>query len=127
MSDEEKIDQLQSIENIINAKIDSKMKVIYWIIGGSMFAMLTIFVTIALPIQNNLIEAVKTLENKAFTKEVESVYLKKQDYYQIEEDEHRILKEVIKNPAQADYLIGVINDNIIEKLGFKWITRGGQK
>lgn len=57
----------------------------------------------------------------------EKTYMEKFDYYQIEVDEHRVLKEVIRNPAQADYLMDVINDNIASKLGFKYTTRGGEK
>lgn len=60
-------------------------------------------------------------------KERERDYLKKFDYYQIEEDEHRVMKEIIKNPGQTEYLIGVINNNILEQLGFKYTTRGGVK
>lgn len=69
----------------------------------------------------------KDVQAKVDKIEVEKVYMEKFDYYQIERDEHRVLKEVIKNPAQADYLMDVINDNIAEKLGFKYTTRGGTK
>ena len=134
MSEEDKEAQQKLIENTINTKIDAKMKGIYWIIGGTMVVMLTIFVTIALPIQSNLIEAIKKLETKADADKVEAkfnkadkTYMQKWDYYTIEVDEHRVLKEAIKNPAQIDYLMGVINDNIEVKLIGKFTTRGGEK
>lgn len=58
---------------------------------------------------------------------VEKIYMKKFDYYQIEMDEHRVTKGILKDPVQADYLFDVINDNIAEKLGFKYTTRGETK
>lgn len=119
--------QEQNHLDLIEEIIAKKMKLIYWIIGVAMFMMLSIFITVALPIQNTLIEVVRVQQTKAFEKEVDAIYLQKQDYYQIEEDEHRVLKEVIKNPGQADYLMGVINNNIVEKLGFKLTVRGGKK
>lgn len=76
----------------------------------------------------------KDVQAKADSKEVEArfkeadkTYMEKFDYYQIEVDGHRVMKEIIRNPAQADYLMDVINDNIASKLGFKYTTRGGEK
>lgn len=57
----------------------------------------------------------------------DKTYMEKWDYYQIEVDEHRVMKEILKNPIQADYLFDVINDNIEVKLIGKFTTRGGEK
>lgn len=111
----------------IIAYIDKKFKPIYWIIGVAMLAMLSIFVTIALPLQNNLIEVIKNQQNAALSKDVDAKFINKWDYYQIEVDEHRLLKTAIQNPIQADYIMGVINDNIETRLLGKFTTRGGTK
>lgn len=112
---------------LIEAIIDKKMRPIYWIVGGSMLAMLTIFVSIALPLQTKLMEIAEVQQGKAGKDWVDSqlnAFVRKDTYYQIEEDEHRVIKEAIKNPSQIDYLIGVINDNILRDLGFKTGSRG---
>ncbi len=67
-----------------------------------------------------------TTDIKTEFDKVDKTYLQKWDYYQIEEDEHRVMKEVIRNPSQADYLLGIINNNIVEKLGYKYQTRTGK-
>lgn len=64
---------------------------------------------------------------KAEFDKAEKTYMEKFDYYQIELDEHRVMKGILKDPVQADYLFDVINDNIASKLGFKYTTRGGEK
>jgi len=125
MSDEEKR-HFELYEEIINLK----MRPIYWMMG----LMVTIFVTIAAPLTIILIGTVEKVSAKAdidkmkaeFDK-ADKTYLQKWDYYQIEEDEHRVMKEIIKSPIQADYLMGVINNNMIEQLGFKYTNRGGAK
>lgn len=112
---------------LIEAIIEKKMRPIYWIVGGSMLAMLTIFVTIALPLQAKLMDVAAIQQTKAGKDWVDSqlnAYIRKDTYYQIEEDEHRVLMEAIKTPSQVDYLIGVINDNILRDLGFKTVGRG---
>lgn len=114
---------------LIEAIIEKKMRPIYWIVGGSMLAMLTIFVTIALPLQTKLMDVASIQQSKAERDWVDSqlnAFVRKDTYYQIEEDEHRVLKEAIRNPSQLDYLVGVINDNILRDLGFKTSSRGKQ-
>lgn len=109
--------------------ISLKMKPIYWMMG----LIVTIFVTIAAPLTIILISTVEKVSAKADTEKMKAefdkadkTYLQKWDYYQIEEDEHRVMKEIIKNPQQADYLMGIINNNILEKCGFKYVSRGGE-
>lgn len=112
---------------LIEAIIEKKMRPIYWIVGGSMAIMLTIFVTIALPLQAKLMDVASIQQSKADRDWVDSqlnAFVRKDTYYQIEEDEHRVLKEAIRNPSQLDYLVGVINDNILRDLGFKTSSRG---
>ncbi|MEI7831278.1 MAG: hypothetical protein WCI31_15980 [Prolixibacteraceae bacterium] len=43
----------------------------------------------------------------------------KLEYYQIEKDEHRMIKEIFVNPSRSIYIFDQINDNIEESLGFK--------
>jgi hypothetical protein len=120
----------ESLEKAMGEKIDSKMKPIYWAVA----IMLGIFISISFPLTLVVIAQQKDLGNKAeqtaieqLKKERETDYVKKTDYYLMEEDEHRVLKEIFKNPTQSDYLIGVINANIREQLGFKFTTRGEEK
>lgn len=121
--------ELQQVD-LIEAIIEKKMRPIYWIVGGSMFAFLTIFVTIALPIQAKLIEVSNVQQTKASKEEVSrdlDVYIRKNQYYQIEEDEHTRLIEAIKNPAMSGYIIKEINNNILKELGFQYTIRGENK
>ena len=46
----------------------------------------------------------------------------KLEYYQIEKDEHRMIKEIFVNPSRSIYIFDQINDNIEESLGFKLTT-----
>lgn len=110
---------------LIDTTISKKMSPIYWIIGIALGAMVTIFLAIALPIQNKLMDVALVQQTKMGTETAEKTFLKKEDYYLIEEDANRVLKGAIKTPQQADYLIDVINDNIMKQLGFKFTTRGG--
>ena len=48
----------------------------------------------------------------------------KLQYYQIEVDEHRMMKELFTNSSRADVVFGQINDNIERDLGFKYVNRG---
>jgi len=140
VKEQNKLEGMTFIEQL-DAIVSKKMVPIYWMIGGTLFIVLTIFVSVSMPLTQSLISAIKEMEGKASKEDLKSTndkiegmlkdrerdYLKKQDYYLIEDDEHRVLKEVIRNPAQMDYLMTVINDNIKEQLGFKWSTRGGTK
>jgi hypothetical protein len=60
--------------------------------------------------------------NKANSGEV----ILKSQYYQIEKDEHRMMKEVFINPSRSIYVLDQINENIAEKLGFTYITNNKQ-
>lgn len=134
MGEQEKMDYIALIESTIETKLESKMKSqmqpIYWAVG----IMLTIFISISVPLTLVLIEVARIQPLKAYTSELKAseekadkTYLQKWDYYQIEEDEHRVIKEILKTPAQADYLMGIINENIVTQLGFKYQVRGEQK
>jgi hypothetical protein len=69
----------------------------------------------------------KDLQSKAIEAEVERDYLQKLNYYQIEEDEHRILLEMAPDVNKATTIYNKINDNIATALGFKYTTRGTTK
>lgn len=72
---------------------------------------------------NSYIEQVKENQTKANANEV----LTKIQYYQIEEDEHRILLEMAPDVNKATIIFNKINDNITKELGFRYTTRGGNK
>jgi hypothetical protein len=114
----------------IELTIGRKMRPIYWIVGGSMFAFLTIFVTIALPIQTKLIEVSNIQQTKASKEEVArdlGTYIRKDMYFRIEEDEHLKMVEAIKTPIMAPYIMKEINNNILKELGFSYTIRGDGK
>lgn len=64
----------------------------------------------------------KELSAKANTTEV----VGKLQYYQIEEDEHRILLELQPDVNKATNVFNKINDNIAKELGFKFTTRSAK-
>lgn len=53
--------------------------------------------------------------------------LSKLQYYQLEVDEHRMMKEIFVNPSRSVYVFDQINSNIEMDLGFKYINRGIEK
>lgn len=65
----------------------------------------------------------KELSAKATTSEV----VGKLQYYQIEEDEHRMLLELEPDVNKATNVFNKINDNTAAQLGFKYTTRGEVK
>ena len=77
----------------------------------------------------------KESQSKATLKDVEDKferierdYVNKLQYYQVEEDEHTILKEGFKNPDHIDYIMDQINDNTAKYFGLKYGTsREGEK
>ena len=137
-------DNPESLEMIIDTKINTRVKSamypIYWMVGGTLFTMLTIFLTVALPLQKKLMEVALVQELKAFTKDVdarfkesealtrkqESLYIDKYQYYRIEEDEHRMLQEAFKIHDMTPYVMAQINANILKELGFDYTIRGGK-
>ena len=62
----------------------------------------------------------KELQGKASQSEIVGKLL----YYQIEEDEHRMLLELAPDQNKASAVYNRINDNIAFSLGFKFSTRG---
>jgi hypothetical protein len=67
------------------------------------------------------------LSEKADTVTIERNMLSKFDYYQIEEDEHRMIKDAFYDPKKAALVIDDINANMVKALGFKLTTRGGEE
>jgi hypothetical protein len=132
MSEEER-DHLQYIEEIIGKKIDAKMNPIYFLFG----ILILIYIAVAGPLTMAVINIATEQKSKATKedldvaiKERERDYLKKYDYYQIEADEHRMLKEAFimpTDPTKAGIIFEQINDNIATSLGFKYTTRGVNK
>lgn len=131
MSEEEKLNHAQLIEGTINTKMDAKMNPIYWMVG----TMLTIFVTISVPLTLVLIDTVEKTSNKvdkvvfdAAIKERERDYLMKLDYYKMEEDEHKDILEAFQFPDRASFVFEQINQKMRREMGFNYSTsRGGTK
>lgn len=65
----------------------------------------------------------KELSAKANSNET----LGKLQYYQLEYDEHQMMKEIFVNPSRSIYIFDQINDNIQRDLGFKYTMRGDGK
>lgn len=70
---------------------------------------------------NSYIDQIKEMQSKANVNDT----LTKIQYYQIEEDEHRVLLEMAPDVNKATNIYNKINDNIAKELGFKYTTRGG--
>ena len=120
MSDEEK-SHAQLIEEIISNKI----KPLYWIIGVPLAIMLTIFVTVALPIQAKVIDLTEKVENKADYEIIRSDFLTKGTYLLLQARSHDSDIEAIRNPSNADLIYNKQNSADAEVLDF--ISRGGIK
>lgn len=65
----------------------------------------------------------KELSGKANANEV----LDKLQYYQLEVDEHTMMKEIFINPSRSIYVFDQINNNMQRDLGFKFVNRSGTK
>jgi len=118
MSEEEKT-HAELIEEIISAKL----RPFYWIFG----ILVMVFMTVSVPLTGTLIETVRIQQTKISTEDAEKTYMNKLEYLQIEQDEHRVMQEILKTPESAPYLFGIINDNIADALGFKYTSRGATK
>jgi hypothetical protein len=106
-----------------------------------LFTVLSIFLTIALPLQAKLMEVALVQKEKAFTKDVnaqfkevdecfkrvEKTYVDKAQYFRIESDEHRMLTGLFPNVQSATYVMNEINANILKELGFNYSIRGSEK
>jgi hypothetical protein len=130
-----------SIEQIIDLKISKAMVPIYWMIGGAMISMISIFLAVALPLQSKLMEVALVQREKAFIKDVDDrfdkvdkkfddcakLYVDKAQYFRIESDEHRMLTKLFPNIQSATYVMNEINANILKELGFNYSIRGEEK
>ena len=121
MSEEEKL-KLEYIREIIQEEIEKFTKSI----NRNMNVFFSVGVVLFLTLIGFQMSLTKDVQAKADGKEIERDYIRKIDYYQIEEDEHRMLLRLFSDTPTATYVFGQINDNISSSLGFKYTTRGGQ-
>lgn len=119
MSDEEKC-HAEAIEEIIGRK----MVPLYWIIGSAMVTMLTIYVTIALPVSSKVIELTKEMEGKVSIDNLRSDYLTKGTYIYLQSQSHEADVEAIRNPSNADLIYNKEINTAAETLEF--ISRGSK-
>lgn len=120
MSDEEKKCHADLIEDIISRK----MRALYWIIGGSMASMLTIYVTIALPISSKVIDMNREIETKISTEDVKKDFITKSTYIFLQSQCHEADIEAIRNPQNSDL---IYNKEIHEAAKYlEFVSRGGK-
>lgn len=120
MSDEDKLAYAIQLEEMINNSIKKAITPLYYIFG-------IVFSVLVAVVGYNFLQTSKLeKESTSFaTKEyVDGAYLQKMQYYQIEEDEHRMLLQCFPKDQLNQYIFGQINDNIANSLGFKYTTRG---
>jgi len=106
---------------LIDELMSQRLKPIYWIFGIFM----TAFMTISVPLTATLIETVKVQQLKLSKADAERIFVSKFTYYQIEEDEHRMLLPLLKDP-NAKYIMDEINDNIAQMLDMKYYPRSSR-
>ncbi len=119
------------INSMIDKKVREKMSPIYWMFG----ILVVIYIAVAAPLTGAVISNSSSISTKvskdeldAVVKERERDYLKKFDYYQIEKDEHDMMKEAFIAPVDAlklEVIINRINENISNSLGFRYGTTRG--
>ena len=118
MSEEEKT-HVQLIEEIISSKVTP----FYWIIGVPLGIILTIFITIVVPIYAKQMELTEKVENKVDYEIVRSDFLTKGAYLLLQARSHDSDIEAIRNPSNADLIYNKQNNADAEVLDF--ISRGG--
>lgn len=131
-------DEVSALEIDIDKKVDvktrEKMAPIYWMFG----ILILIYLAVAAPLTGAVIGNASSLSTKVSKdefdvaiKERERDFLKKFDYYQIERDEHDMIKEAFICPNDAiklEVIFNRINENVASSLGFRYgTTRGGNK
>lgn len=121
MSEEERI---KCHADLVEKAVGKKMVPIYWMIGGTMAIMLTIFVTIALPISAQVIKLTEAFSNieiklndKVNSNEAYENFLPKGQYHILQKDEHIADIEAIRNPENADVIYMKSNSMEAERLG----------
>ena len=108
MGEKEKGDVHQTIiEGIREA-----MVIVYWMVGGTCITMLTIFVAIAWPLTNQIIDLNKDVsnlkqqvDNAVSSNEAYKNFLPKGLYHQLEKDSYESIVQSIRHPEDADYLM----------------------
>lgn len=118
MSEEEKT-HVQLIEEIISSKVTP----FYWIIGVPLGIILTIFITIVVPIYAKQMELTEKVEKKVDYEIVRSDFLTKGAYLLLQARSHDSDIEAIRNPSNADLIYNKQNNADAEVLDF--ISRGG--
>ena len=131
-------DQEYNQTAFIELTIRNRMAIIYWMVGGSMITMVTIFILVALPLQLKLIEVSEmqktvlvTKANKSDVEEsfkfAEKTYVDKAQYARCEKDEHRMMTILFSNPTTATYIFEQIHANTMAELGFNYVIRSEKK
>lgn len=85
------------------------------------------YIGISVPVFGFLFMTYIWMNNSIQVKANESEVVTKMQYYQIEEDEHRMMLELQPDVNKATNVFNKINTNIANELGFRFTTRGGTK
>lgn len=124
-------DRNQCHADIIEEIISKKMTLIYWMIGGSLFTFLLIYISIALPLSAQVIKMNEkqssmeaSIKDKVDSSEAYENFLPKGTYHRLQKDEHESDLEAIRNPENADLIYMKNNSREAENLGIA--SRGAE-
>jgi hypothetical protein len=110
---------------IIEAIISRKMRPLYWIHGGTSLAILSIFLSISLPISNQILKLSIDVENKIDSEEAYRNFMTKGLYLTILKSKNEADMEAIKNHDQAEFIYMKLNNTVSERLDL--ITRSANE
>lgn len=116
MPEEEK----ENIQKIIAEGIANAMKPVYYMISGIMFTVLAIFVSIALPLSQNVSANREATVLKINSDEAYANFLTKSQYHILQKSEHGVDIQAVKHPEQSDYLYMELNVNEAEQLEIRY-------
>lgn len=129
MSEDERT---QCHADIIEEIMSRKMTPVYWMVGGALFSILTIFITIALPISAQIVKLSEKqsgieseVDKKVNSSEAYENFLSKGVYHLLQKDEHESDLEAIRSPENADLIYMKNNNREAENLGIA--SRGSDK
>lgn len=115
-------ERTQKKELTVEEIISKKMIPLYWIIGGSMALMLTIYVSIALPISSKVMELNTEVKSKINSEDVKKDYLTKGTFLFLQNQCHEFDIDAIRNPNNADL---IYNKEITEAAkALDYVSRG---
>lgn len=123
MSENEKIHLSILMKEIMSDELKifkTRNKLMMWFIGGTMFVMLTVYLGIAGPISAKVSRLDRENADQINSDIVIENFLSKQQYHQLQKDEHEVDVQAINDPKNANWLYLEHNNKEKDRLNIRF-------